>query len=457
MAPIIDQRTPHYSLEVPSQDGSGSNDISVAMVRIKTAFTKIDQILKDQETATTGKAETDHSHALADVTGLVDALNQLSGDINAIPTTLAGLTDTQTTGVSEGMLLQFLNSKFQAVVARAAQFGIDPITGIAANNVQEALAALKTAIDTKAASSSLGALAAKEQVGTGDFKVEESRTALGTKVQTRNQAVTGIPQFLNPVTGNWQGFQSGIAPIFDQAYTNASGVLGASDDGKSYVMDLGIQPHFNIGAVADLPIGWTVTLLVIGAPSAFQVAAIEVAAGNISYKSDLHGTSFYLIGRGEAFRLTKTADGALSVFTLVNPPNVRNYGYYTGAAAWNSGLTSWTGIPLNASTQHLDLVYRQTGGGTVAVSGLYAIRARVYYSIQTANHTGTGYLRIFAGGEELFYSWIGVGGGPASAITGSNSIYLKQGFVIDARQLSSDSLVYYYPPNGLVGIDLIGR
>lgn len=130
------------------------NTIAEDMARIALAMDKIDVFLKTNIDNIAGKAAEDHDHEIEDVTGLQDALNQLAQDISNVAGDLADLGDTDTSDATQGMLLQYLNSKWTSVVAKASFFGIDPINDLAANNVQEAIAELVAAVTALAAAAS---------------------------------------------------------------------------------------------------------------------------------------------------------------------------------------------------------------------------------------------------------------------------------------------------------------
>lgn len=133
-----DARTADLGIEKPHVD----NKIAEDLARIALGLEKIDAYLKTNIDSIAGKADAEHDHEIGDVEGLEPALGQLAQDISNVSGTLEGLEDTEVADVTQGMLLQYLNSKWQAVVARASFFGIDPIAGVNANNVQEAIAEL---------------------------------------------------------------------------------------------------------------------------------------------------------------------------------------------------------------------------------------------------------------------------------------------------------------------------
>lgn len=95
-----------------------------------------------------GKAAAGHGHAIGDITELPNQLAALALAIADNAGTLEGLTDTDTTGVTQGMILQFFAGGWKAVVGKANNFGLDPITGLTSNNVQEAIEELVTQVTT---------------------------------------------------------------------------------------------------------------------------------------------------------------------------------------------------------------------------------------------------------------------------------------------------------------------
>jgi phage-related tail fiber protein len=172
---VTDARTSHLDIETPHTDNTIAEDFE----RIALALAKIDAFLKANIDALTGKAASSHQHAIGDVDGLQPALNALAQAIQDVSGTLEGLDDTDVSDVSQGMLLQYLNSKWQAVVARAEFFGINPIDGLDANNVQAALEKITVRITDSVAPGCI-AFYAMPQAPSGWLKAngaEVSRTA----------------------------------------------------------------------------------------------------------------------------------------------------------------------------------------------------------------------------------------------------------------------------------------
>jgi hypothetical protein len=134
-----DAVTQHKNLPKPHVD----NDLDYDMARIALMVEMVDVLLNTIDATLAGKAESAHGHEIGDVTGLQNALDTLTNSVTGLPDTLAALQDTDTTDVTQGMMLQYLTGKWTAIVAKAAFFGIDPISGLTANNVQEALSSLQ--------------------------------------------------------------------------------------------------------------------------------------------------------------------------------------------------------------------------------------------------------------------------------------------------------------------------
>ncbi|UES51183.1 hypothetical protein [Roseibium aggregatum] len=134
-----DVATTHNNIPKPHED----NDLDYDMGRIILALDLIDVLVFSINTALAGKAATGHQHAIADIEGLQNQLAVLADRVSNVSVTLDALEDTNVSDATQGMLLQYLTGKWTAIVAKAAFFGVDPIAGLTANNVQEALANLQ--------------------------------------------------------------------------------------------------------------------------------------------------------------------------------------------------------------------------------------------------------------------------------------------------------------------------
>ncbi|MCX2722616.1 hypothetical protein [Roseibium salinum] len=225
-----DAVTVHNQIPKPDE----ANTLQYDMGRLKLAMDLIDTLIFALNGELAAKAASVHGHAITDVTGLQNELDQLSQQIASKPGTLAGLSDTNTADVTHGMVLQYLTGAWQAVAAKASFFAVDPISGLTANNVQDAIAELKgnivsilgaapetldtlnelaaalgddpnfaatvtTQLGQKANSADLGAHATQAP--------EPARQTLGVEVQTR---VTGdTPEFYDPSSATWKKFGSG--------------------------------------------------------------------------------------------------------------------------------------------------------------------------------------------------------------------------------------------------------
>ncbi len=184
-----DAVTQHKNLPKPHVD----NDLDYDMARIALMVDMVDLLLNGIDSALAGKAASAHDHEIGDVTGLQNALDTLTNSVTGLPDTLAALQDTDTTDVTQGMMLQYLTGKWTAIVAKAAFFGIDPISGLTANNVQEALSSLQA---TKANQADIQA-ALDDLVG----------SAPGT-LDTLNELATALgndPDFATTITGQIAG------------------------------------------------------------------------------------------------------------------------------------------------------------------------------------------------------------------------------------------------------------
>ena len=243
-------------------------------------------------------------------------------------------------------------------------------------------------------------------------------------------------------------------PIFDTSYGGET--IGASDDGKSYLVDLASQETFSIAAISGLSTGWSVTVRVIGDPSGYQTAKIGTT-GTLLFRGEDSTDDFYLIGNGEAFTLNKASDGKIHISNLSSPKRLTNFGTFTSSAVYNNGFTTWTSIPLDASSGFAPLISRANGGGTVSVSGVYSIICASRHYITTSGQIGNSEMKLQAGGEELasdlqFHEYQEGGQRALSA-----SVYLKHGDTIDCQQIASTAFLYYLPNNGYVTVSLISR
>ena len=184
-----DAVTQHKNLPKPHVD----NDLDYDMARIALMVDMVDLLFNGIDSVLAGKAASAHDHEIGDVTGLQNALDTLTNSVTGLPDTLAALQDTDTTDVTQGMMLQYLTGKWTAIVAKAAFFGIDPISGLTANNVQEALSSLQA---TKANQADIQA-ALDDLVG----------SAPGT-LDTLNELATALgndPDFATTITGQIAG------------------------------------------------------------------------------------------------------------------------------------------------------------------------------------------------------------------------------------------------------------
>jgi hypothetical protein len=184
-----DAVTQYKNLPKPHVD----NDLDYDMARIALMVEMVDVLLNTIDATLAGKAASAHGHEIGDVTGLQNALDTLTNSVSGLPDTLAALQDTDTADVTQGMMLQYLTGKWTAIVAKAAFFGIDPISGLTANNVQEALSSLQA---TKANQADIQA-ALDDLVGAAPGtldKLNELAAALGND-----------PDFATTITGQIAG------------------------------------------------------------------------------------------------------------------------------------------------------------------------------------------------------------------------------------------------------------
>ncbi|WP_298981573.1 hypothetical protein [uncultured Roseibium sp.] len=126
-----------------------ANKLSDDMARVGgDGMDAVDADVQTLADAVAGKAAAGHGHAIGDISDLSNQLAALAMAIADNAGTLEGLTDTDTTGVTQGMILQFFTGGWKAVAGKASHFSLDPITGLTANNVQEAIAELITQVTT---------------------------------------------------------------------------------------------------------------------------------------------------------------------------------------------------------------------------------------------------------------------------------------------------------------------
>ena len=184
-----DAVTQYKNLPKPHVD----NNLDYDMARRALMVEMVDIILNTIDASLAGKAAGVHGHEIGDVSGLQNALDTLTHSVSGLPDTLAALQDTDTADVTQGMMLQYLTGKWTAIVAKAAFFGIDPISGLTANNVQEALSSLQA---TKANQADIQA-ALDDLVG----------AAPGT-LDTLNELAAALgndPDFATTITGQIAG------------------------------------------------------------------------------------------------------------------------------------------------------------------------------------------------------------------------------------------------------------
>lgn len=143
---MLDTRTDVLDIEVPDP----ANTVAEDMARIALGLQKVAAYINGNITALGSKSDSGHTHEIAGILGLQAVLDDLAAQINALPTALAGLDDVDTTGATEGMILSYLTGQWKAVAAQANFFAITTIAGMTANNVQSALAELKSISDGKA-------------------------------------------------------------------------------------------------------------------------------------------------------------------------------------------------------------------------------------------------------------------------------------------------------------------
>ncbi len=249
----------------------------------------------------------------------------------------------------------------------------------------------------------------------------------------------------------------GGAAVFDTVY--ASGTIGAADHGKSYSVDISTVPTVSFDNPGTLPLGWSVTIRATGSPTGFRTAKLSIPAGNFVFRYELTGVSFFLVGNGEAFRVTKILDGTLQLECISQPPSLHVYAYNAGGSAWNSGPTSWFNLSSPTRTGHTFLTDGTESVGLTAASGVYEISGKVYFSVQSGNPKGSAYLQLLIDGNVNEYVWDVIYNEHYSTLNVQNTAYLKQGSRAQVRLLSGASTVFWHPYQGNSDITfrLLGR
>ncbi|MFN3250058.1 hypothetical protein [Roseibium album] len=220
----VDTRSTHNDLPVPDP----ANDINEDIPRIGDAIEAIGTLIKLVQDGVAGSAADAHEHAIDDIQGLNDALAALSAAIAALDVpSLAALDDVDVSSATNGMVLLYLGSAWQAakIAAENVTVGVD-------SSVAAELAAINLALGNFAqAITDLGALAVKDQIGTGDVKADEVRAELETEVKTRISE-DNEPEFYDPVADAWNKFSSSTgspvgsaAPWFSDIAPNAFWVV----------------------------------------------------------------------------------------------------------------------------------------------------------------------------------------------------------------------------------------
>ncbi|MBG6205380.1 hypothetical protein IWQ49_000024 [Labrenzia sp. EL_126] len=179
-----DTRSTHNNLPVPDP----ANDVNEDIPRIGVAIEAIGTLIKLVQDGVAGSAADAHEHTLDDIQGLNDALAALSSAIAALDVpSLAALDDVDVSSATNGMVLLYLGSAWQAANIAAANvtFGSENSVADELTAIGNAITSLSAALGQKADTSSLGSLANKDQVGTGDLIASEVMAALGLGYETR--------------------------------------------------------------------------------------------------------------------------------------------------------------------------------------------------------------------------------------------------------------------------------
>ncbi|MDF1627043.1 MAG: DUF2793 domain-containing protein [Parvibaculaceae bacterium] len=244
--------------------------------------------------------------------------------------------------------------------------------------------------------------------------------------------------------------------VFDTPYT--SGTIGAADHGKSYSVDISTVPTISFDDPETLPLGWSVTIRATGSPTGFRTADLSIPAGNFVFCGEEHGTSFTLLGRGEAFRVTKTIDDDLFVETLASPSDVTVTRFANGTPTWNNGPTSWLSVLLGTATGASELTDGANGGGAVAVSGIYSVTFSVYFA--AINTVSASYrMQTYMNGKSRGHMWRQITNPAYDRPALTSVARLKQGQIIDSQLLVDDSQIFYDPLAGNTNITItfLGR
>ncbi|MEO0980016.1 MAG: phage tail protein [Pseudomonadota bacterium] len=208
-----DARSTHEDLPVPHID----NDVNEDMPRVGDAIEAIGTKIHDVRQTLAGKAATAHTHEIAAIDGLQAALDTLSAAVSGLSTPgLNDLDDVDVGSATNGMVLLYVGSAWQAAKIAAANVTVGASSDVEAEltALGNAIATLAEAVSQKADSSALGALAAKNQVGTGDFDVPAALAELGIGFSTR-------------INSNWPQYYSGSQWLDFSAKPSALGLVGA--------------------------------------------------------------------------------------------------------------------------------------------------------------------------------------------------------------------------------------
>lgn len=186
-----DTRSTHKDLPVPDP----ANDVNEDIARIGEAIEAIGTLIHLVEQGLADKAADDHDHMIGDVQGLQAALDALNTAVSGLSTPgLNDLGDVDVSSATNGMVLLYLAGAWQAakIAAGNVTYGgtgnvagqLDAI-GVSLASLSNSIVSLTNTLGQKANSADLGALATKNQVGTGDLIVSEVMAALGLGYETR--------------------------------------------------------------------------------------------------------------------------------------------------------------------------------------------------------------------------------------------------------------------------------
>lgn len=294
-----------------------------------------------------------------------------------------------------------------------------------------------------------------------NVSLNTSSLIVGANVSVNTSTIKAGPNLITPTTTRFLNYAGAI--------TATNNMTVGTQTGQFYFMDFATTGQvINLPAANTIQDGYNVVIGTSPAslPTGFQTA--RVTAANTSQNVVFRGISsqnFYLIGVGEHFRFTWM--NGLNYWLaecVVQPARITLVRSYSGAAAWNSGYTSWTFIPFNVNGGTTAPFNSLSNYVQLPVTGTYWNRYGVYMSAAAGGGvTGTGYSSPTArnltgvdGTYNYVYSTLIVNEDSMLYQTSWSTVY-AQGEYSGAMMLMSSTAIWWYPPNSLGTVELVGR